>query len=213
MPAESSTGIAIVVSGPSGSGKTSIIKRLMMLYPDSHFSISATTRPLRGDEMDGIDYNFISAAEFLDLRDNDGLLEWADVHGLYYGTPRREVESYLDENRRVFLDVDVQGAVSIKQALPDRSRTIMVLPPDIRVLEERLRGRGTDADEVIEKRMKNALEEIGYLPQFDSVVINDLLPAAVDEARLLLDSGRCNVSDWLREGGREWLQENFGVTL
>ncbi len=207
------TGLAVVVSGPSGAGKTTLIKHLMLRHPRSHFSISATTRAPRGEEADGVDYRFLAREAFLDLRDKGGLLEWAEVHGEFYGTPRGEVCPYLQDGRHVFLDIDVQGALSVKQALPTQSWLLFVVPPDMALLSARLRGRGTDAEAVVARRLANALGELGQLPRFDAVVVNDELAAAVERARLLLAGRERNLASWLAAGGRDFLSQAFGVAV
>jgi guanylate kinase len=213
MEAESAGALAIVVSGPSGSGKTTLVKHLMLRYPRSHFSISATTRALRGEEIDGVDYRFLSREDFLALRDAGGLLEWAEVHGQFYGTPRSEVVPHIQDGRHVFLDIDVQGALSVKEALGERAFLLFVLPPDLATLERRLRGRGTDAEAIVALRMRNALAELARLPGFEAVVVNRDLPAMVDDALALVEARRRNLAAWLADGGRDFVREAFGVEL
>ena len=206
-------GLAVVVSGPSGSGKTTIVKHLMLRYPRSHFSLSATTRSLRGEEVNGMDYRFIARSDFLALRDQGGFLEWAEVHNEFYGTPRDEVCPYLQDGRHVFLDIDVQGGLSVKAALKEKAFLLYVLPPDWATLERRLRGRGTESEEAVRLRLANALKELQALPRYDAVVINDKLPVAVDEAQRLLDAGERNAAAWLASGGDRLLHERFGLTV
>ncbi len=213
MSHEENGGLALVASGPSGSGKTTLVKHLMLRYPQSHFSISSTTRAPRGEEVDGVDYRFLTRDRFLNLRDGQGLLEWAEVHGEFYGTPRDEVVPYLQDERHVFLDIDVQGGLSVKDALAERAFLIYVLPPDMDTLRDRLIGRGTDTAEVVELRMKNALGELAVLPRYDAVVVNDELQRAVDEAAALIDGRDRNTADWLAGGGEAFLWDNFGVEL
>jgi len=204
---------AVVVSGPSGSGKTTLIKHLMLRYPRSHFSISTTTRPKRGEEMDGVDYRFVDRAKFTALREADQLLEWAEVHGEFYGTPRDEVLPALEEGRHVFLDIDVQGGLQVAEALGERAWLLFVLPPDRRTLEERLRGRGTEDEKEVALRLKNAFAELQSLPRYDAVLINDRLEDAVNEADRLIRVRQSNGNHWLSNGGRELLRDRFGLTL
>jgi guanylate kinase len=204
---------AVVVSGPSGSGKTTLVKHLMLRYPQSHFSISATTRTLRGEEVDGVDYRFISREKFESLRNAGEMLEWAEVHGEFYGTPRKEVERALDQDLHVFLDIDVQGGLQVKEALGPRAWLLYVLPPDRETLETRLRGRGTEDEEKVALRLTNALGELAELPKYDAVVVNDDLARAVDEADQLMRSRQHNENEWFSSGGRELLKERFGLDL
>ncbi len=204
---------AVVVSGPSGSGKTTLVKHLMLRYPNSHFSISATTRALRGEEVDGVDYRFISREKFESLRDASEMLEWAEVHGEFYGTPRKEVEKALDQNLHVFLDIDVQGGLQVKEALGPRAWLLYVLPPDRETLETRLRGRGTEDEEKVALRLTNALGELAELPRYDAVVVNDDLARAVDQADELMRNLQHNKNEWFSSGGREMLKERFGLDL
>ncbi len=204
---------AVVVSGPSGSGKTTLVKHLMLRYPNSSFSISATTRDPRGEEVDGVDYRFLSREKFLSLRDGGEMLEWAEVHGEFYGTPRDEVLPILDEGRSVFLDIDVQGGLQVAETLGDRAWLLYVLPPDRETLEERLRGRGTEDEEKVALRLKNALGELRVLPRYDAVVINDELTRAVDEADHLMRDRQSNGNKWLNGEGRDFLREHFGLDL
>jgi guanylate kinase len=213
MATGSSRGLAIVVSGPSGSGKTTLVKHLMLRDPRSHFSISATSRLPRGEEVDGLHYRFLSRDDFVALRDRNGLLEWAEVHGEFYGTPRSEVMPYLQDGRHVFLDIDVQGGLSVKQDIGDRAFLLYVLPPDRATLEARLRGRGTDAEDTIRLRLANALGELAQLPRYDAVVVNDDLTRAVEEAGELIDIGERNTQRWLEAGGRAMLEDRFELTL
>ena len=207
------SGLAVVVSGPSGSGKTTLVKRLMMRYPRSHFSISSTTRAPRGEEVDGMDYRFLSRDDFLDLRGRDGFLEWAEVHGEFYGTPRKEVVPYLQDGRHVFLDIDIQGGLAVRKALGDSALLVYVLPPDRETLEARLRGRGTEAEPAIALRLKNAIDELKVLPSYDAVVVNDKLGEAIDAADNILNVRCKNCAEWLSAGGRDFMKKRFGLDL
>jgi guanylate kinase len=213
MSSQQGRGLAIVVSGPSGSGKTTLVKRLMMRSPGSHFSLSATSRQLRGDEVDGVDYRYLSRMEFTGLRDGQGMLEWALVHGEFYGTPRSEVLPYLQEGRLVFLDIDVQGGLQVKAALGAEAFLLYVLPPDWRTLEARLRSRKTDAEASIRKRLANARWELEQLPSYDAVVVNADLDRAVEEAWALIEARHRNLPEWLADGGRAYLRDHFELEL
>jgi len=213
MSAAAHGGLALVVSGPSGSGKTTLVKHLMLRFPRSHFSISSTTRAPRGEEMDGMDYRFLGRKEFLDLRDRDRLLEWAEVHGEFYGTPRDEVVPHIQDGCHVFLDIDVQGGVSVRESLAERAFLLYVLPPDMETLSRRLRGCGTDTEDIVDLRMKNALGELAAMPRYDAVVLNDDLTRAVDEAEAIIRNRDRNLTGWLAEGGRDFMKAGFGVEL
>jgi len=206
-------GLAVVVSGPSGCGKTTLIKHLMLRTPRSHFSISATTRPPRGEEVDGVDYHFMDRDQFLELRNSGGVLEWAKVHDEFYGSPRKEVLDFLDQGYHVFLDIDVQGGMQVKEALGDKAWLLYVLPPDMETLECRLRGRGTEDNFRVALRMKNALGELAALPHYDSVLVNGDLKDTVEEAARLLSGPHHNKNQWLENSGRDFLKESFGIEL
>ncbi len=206
-------GLALVVSGPSGSGKTTLVKHLMLRFPSSHFSISSTTRAPRGEEVDGMDYRFLDREAFLDLRDRDRLLEWAEVHDEFYGTPRDEVVPHIQDGRHVFLDIDVQGGLSVRKALADRAFLLYVLPPDIGTLSRRLSGRGTDSAAVVALRMKNAMGELAVLPSYDAMVLNDDLPRAVAEAERIINERDRNMDRWLAGGGHDFMKAGFDMEL
>ena len=177
-------GTAFVLSAPSGAGKTTLAKRLLKEFPDFGYSISCTTRPPRPGEQDGRDYHFLTVDEFCRTRDAGGLAEWARVHGNFYGTPLAPLRDLLARGRDVLLDVDVQGAAQLRLSLPDAC-LVFVLPPSLEELERRLRGRGTDAGDVIEKRLANARGEIAEGRWFDYVLVNDDLERAYDRLRAL----------------------------
>ena len=160
-----------------------------------------------------MDYHFMDRDEFLALRNDGGMLEWAKVHDEFYGSPRKEVMTFLDEGRHVFLDIDVQGGVQVKETLGERAWLLYVLPPDMDTLEKRLRGRGTEDNFRVALRMKNALREIAALPRYDSVLVNGELKAAVDEADRLLSGPHLNKNQWLEDSGQLFLKEKFGIQL
>ncbi len=177
-------GRLIVISGPSGSGKSTLWHRLVQ-HPRMHFSVSATTRPPRPDEVDGRDYHFLSAAEFHRLLDEDAFLEHAEVHGHHYGTLRREVEAAMDRGEDVLLEIDVQGAAQVRRSgLPAVS--IFVLPPSLGELERRLRARGTEDEATLRRRLANAAREMEEARHYDHQVVNDDLERMVAEVERLL---------------------------
>jgi len=165
-------GNLFVISAPSGSGKTTLVRRLIDTLDDVWFSISFTTRAIRGSEREGIDYHFISEPAFRSKIGEGELLEWAGVHGHLYGTSRAETEKVRAAGKDILLDVDVQGAAQVRESEPD-AVTVFVMPPSFRVLEERLRGRRQDSEKVIEERLREARREIYYYEDYDYVLIND----------------------------------------
>ena len=178
----------IIISAPSGSGKSTIIGRIMQ---DESlrltFSVSATTRPRRGQEVHGVDYYYLTPEEFKQMIKNDELVEYQEVYeGRYYGTPKSEVERITSEGRNVVLDLDVLGGVNVKKMYGNRAISIFIQPPSVEVLRERLIKRGTDSMEDIKNRVDKAEFEISIGPQFDHTVINDDLDTAVNEVHDLI---------------------------
>jgi guanylate kinase len=187
----------IVVSGPSGVGKTVLCQRLIQALPWTVRCITATTRPKRKGEEDGVNYFFYNDANFIRERDRDALAEWAEVHGHFYGTPKKFLDVRLAEGKSVVLNIDVQGGLSIRRAYPE-ALLIFLLPPTMAVLEDRLRRRGTDSDEVIARRLVNARKEMQVLPDYDYVVINGDLEAASGELIAIARAERARVSRRLK---------------
>ncbi len=183
-------GLIFVVSAPSGAGKTSLCKRVVDLFTDLRHSISYTTRAPRGSERDGVDYNFISEGRFLEMVENDEFVEWAFVHGNRYGTAEDSLRRCEEEGIDVILDIDVQGAAQIREKLK-RGVYIFVLPPSPEDLEKRLRGRGTDGDEVIKERLSNAREEVSQISNYDYIIINDLFDDAAERLKSVIAAERC----------------------
>lgn len=164
----------IVVAAPSGAGKSTLCTHLLKdLRERVALSISSTSRAPRGTEQHGKEYFFLTAEDFKQKIDQGEFVEWAQVHGNYYGTSRKTLEQFWSKHKHVLLDIDVQGAESLRQAFPQNCFTVFIAPPSIEVLERRLRGRGTDSEEAIQKRMKNALEELTHQDRFDLVLVND----------------------------------------
>ena len=181
-------GKLIIISAPSGSGKSTIIGRIMQ--DESlrlSFSVSATTRPRRGNEVHGVDYYYMTVDEFKQMIADDQLVEYQEVYeGRYYGTPKSEVERITGMGRNVVLDLDVLGGVNVKRMYGDRALAIFIQPPSVEVLRQRLIGRGTDSMEDIMARVSKAEFEISIGPQFDYTVINDDLETAVAEVHRLI---------------------------
>ena len=175
----------LVLSAPSGAGKTTLANALRRRNRDVAFSVSATTRPPRPREVDGESYHFVSRDEFLRMRDAGELLEWAEVHGNLYGTPAENVRRAQARGEHLLLDIDVQGARQVRRALPE-AVLVFILPPSAAALAKRLGGRGTEAPEVLRRRLRNAGEEVRAAPEFDYVVVNEVLSTAVDEIEAVL---------------------------
>lgn len=173
-----SSGQLIVITGPSGVGKGTLVQQLLAHYPDWFLSISATTRSPREGEIDGQSYYFLSKDQFQTWIADAKLLEWAEYAGNYYGTPREPVETQIAQGKTVLLEIEVAGAKQIQQTFPD-ARRIFILPPSMEVLETRLRGRGTDAEAAIAKRLAQAQEELTAAPTFDYQIVNDDLDQAL----------------------------------
>lgn len=175
----------IIVAAPSGTGKSTLCKRLLAEFDDKlKFSISSTTRAPRGSERHGKEYYFLDKTEFERKIQAGDFAEWAKVHDNYYGTDKRAIEGCFKRGQSVLLDIDVQGAKSLKEAFPDRSLLIFIEPPSFAELERRLRGRGTDDEETIQKRLKNARGEIAQKDSFDFAIVNDDLETAYAELKL-----------------------------
>ncbi|SMG11424.1 guanylate kinase [Dethiosulfovibrio salsuginis] len=182
---ERGRGLLFVLSGPSGAGKGTVRKEVFRRIEGLSFSISCTTRLPRKGEKDGIDYRFISRESFLELVDRGEFLEWAEVHGNLYGTLWHDVDKILDDGRDVLLEIDVQGALQVMNKCDDVV-SIFLSPPSTEELERRLRARGSEDDDTIALRLKNALKEMEELDKYDHVVINDDLNGAVVEMERLV---------------------------
>jgi guanylate kinase len=177
-----------VMSAASGAGKTTLKDKVIGEFPDIVYSISATTRKPREGEVDGVHYFFKTKEEFEKLIKEDGLIEWNEVHGNYYGTPKFFVEDMLRQGKRVIFDLDVFGKVNFDKVYPDATG-ILILPPSEEELERRLRGRGTDSEEVIRLRLENAKKEMEFAKtkgKYEYTIINDDLERAADELRAIL---------------------------
>lgn len=174
-----------IVSAPSGGGKSTILKALLDTDATLSYSVSATTRPPRETEVDGRDYHFLSIDRFEELVAQDAFYEYAQVHGNYYGTLKSEVDKLLEQGFDVLLDVDVQGSLRLKADMPDCT-TIFILPPSMATLEKRLRGRNSDSEEVIERRLNNARGEIRMAERYDYILLNVNLPETIENVRSII---------------------------
>jgi len=177
----------VILSAPSGAGKTTIARRLLEVRKDVGYSVSATTRTPRPDEVDGVAYHFLSTEQFEQAVKNGEFAEYARVHGNMYGTLRREVERVLASNRNVVMDIDVQGAMQFSASFPDAVR-IFVLPPSGEALLARLKDRGTEDSATIATRLRDAIGEIGVIGEFEYVVVNDQLERAVAQVSCIIDA-------------------------
>ena len=177
----------VVLSAPSGAGKTTIAKALVEGSEDVVFSVSATTRPARDHEVDGVDYRFLSEPKFRAMIEADEFVEWAQVHGHLYGTSRKALQEALDDGRFLILDIDVQGAMQMRERVPDVV-LVFVIPPSADALVERLTERGTEGEDTVARRIENARDELEQASQFDYIVVNDDLEQAIDEVRSIVSA-------------------------
>lgn len=208
-------GLPVVVAAPSGTGKTTVCRALVERDPRLVHSISHTTRPARSGEVDGVHYHFVSAGEFNDLEAQGVFVEWAEYGGNLYGTSGGELDEALGCGTDVLLEIEVQGAGQIHERRDD-ARLVFLLPPSLKELERRLRGRGTDADEVVERRLTIARRELGAVAIFDYVVVNDDLEVTLEAVREILTAERSGDTAWVcsrhgREAVRARLGPDWGV--
>lgn len=180
-------GMLIVVSGPSGCGKDTVVAHYARHNPEIRLSVSATTRKMREGEKEGVDYHFLTPVEFQYLIENNGLLEFANYAGHWYGTPKQAVDDWLIEGKTVVLIIEVQGGAKIKGLYPD-AVSIFLLPPSLSILEKRLRGRATDSDESIARRMDAAIVEVNAAQHYDYIIINDEIGTAVADIGIIINA-------------------------
>ena len=173
----------MVFSAPSGAGKTTIVTHLLKAFNKLEFSVSATSRAPRGQEVDGKDYYFLSVKEFKKRIKNGEFVEYEEVYpGSFYGTLKSEVERIWAKGNVIMFDVDVKGGVSIKKIFGEKAFTVFIMPPSLEVMEKRLRARGTDSEEAIKTRVAKAAEEMTYAAKFDAVLVNDVLEESFEKA-------------------------------
>ncbi|MCC7228314.1 MAG: guanylate kinase [Burkholderiaceae bacterium] len=185
----SAAGNVFLVVAPSGAGKSSLVNALLAQDPSIHLSVSCTTRAPRSGELDGKDYRFVTNDTFEQLRAGDQLLEWAQVHGNYYGTPRDAVDAAICSGTDILLEIDWQGARQVERLFP-RAVGIFILPPSIAALRDRLTRRGQDAPDVIERRIQGAAAEIAHASEFEYVIINQDFSVALQELSLIIGAAR-----------------------
>ncbi len=213
MSSESSSGILLVVSSPSGAGKTTLCNRLRGEFGSLGFSVSYTTRPPRAGERDGVDYHFVDAASFQEMIARDEFAEHAMVHGNMYGTAASSVRRALDAGQDLLFDVDYQGGLQLRQRFGQEVVLVFILPPSLGELERRLRARGTDSAEVIERRLRVAREELRHYPEYDYLIMNDDLDRAYDALRAVYLAQRhrrarmARVAERVLSGQEELLRE------
>ncbi len=176
----------IVLSAPSGSGKTTVARHLLTKFPALEFSVSATTRGIRPNEVDARDYHFLTRDDFRAAIERGDLIEYEEIFGNYYGTLRSQVQAALDRGAHVVFDVDVKGALSLLHAFPDDTLLIFIAPPSLEVLEERLRERHTETDDQISLRMARAEMEMGHRGEFAEVIVNDVLTETLTRAEAIV---------------------------
>jgi len=193
VPDQSSTprrGVLLILSSPSGAGKSTLTRHLVKEDPGIKLSVSVTTRARRQSEIDGMHYRFIGIEDFQEARERGDLLEWAEVHGNYYGTPRKAVEQALDSGEDMMFDIDWQGTRQIVEKMRSDVVSVFILPPSMEELRSRLERRAEDSDEVIARRLHNAREEIAQWESYDYVLINDDLQRTFKDLRSILDCER-----------------------
>ena len=194
-------GLMLVISSPSGAGKSTIARTLLETDKGIGLSVSVTTRQRRPSEIAGVHYHFVSAREFERLRDSNSLLEWAEVHGNFYGTPREPVEAAMAEGRDMLLDIDWRGAEQLQEKMASDVVSIFVLPPTMTELQSRLHRRAEDSEEVIRTRLINSRAEIGHWEEYDYVIINDDLNSAFDAVQSIVKAERLKRTRRLGMGG------------
>jgi guanylate kinase len=192
---------AVVIAGPSGAGKTTLARAAARRDPRLRFSISDTSRPIRPGEQDGRDYRFIGTEEFQSRIRGGRYAEWAEVHGDFYGTPRSEIEEGAARGLHVILDIDVQGCDQVRLRYPS-TLAVFVVPPSFEVLERRLRARGTEPEERIQRRLEDARAELRRKFEYDYIVINDELDAAVETVLSIVRAERCRAARLTESGAR-----------
>ena len=185
-------GCLIVVSGPSGAGKGTVCGDFLRAHPEISYSISATTRAPRDKETDGVEYYFLERSEFERMIRDGELLEWAEVYGNYYGTPLKKIEERLSQGQDILLEIDTQGALKVMEKCPE-GVFIFLLPPSLEELERRIRGRGTETEESIARRLGAAKEEICVGRKYKYVVVNDRVGKAVEQIQAILVAEHCRV--------------------
>ena len=203
-------GLMFVLSSPSGAGKSTIAQLLLNEDDNLDLSVSVTTREKRSSEVDGVHYHFRTREQFEKMVEHEELLEWAEVHGNYYGTPRQFVEEKLQAGTDVLFDIDIQGTYQINEKMPEDVATIFILPPSIAEMKSRLKRRAEDSDEVILRRMKTAVSELEAWPDYEYLVVNEDLDLAFKEVKSILTAERMRQR---RQGARSVLAKTLHEDL
>ena len=185
-------GLLIVVSGPSGAGKGTICKALLEKHDDLFISVSATTRQPRAGEVDGVNYHFITKEDFIKRVEQKDFLEYAEVYGNYYGTPKSKVEEMLNSGKNVILEIDIQGALKVKENFKE-GVFIFILPPSMEELKQRIIKRGSETPESLMRRFKSAYKEINYISKYNYAVVNDIVDVAVSKIEGIITAEKCRV--------------------
>lgn len=207
------TGAILVLSGPSGAGKSSLISRIKDEIGPYYFSVSTTTRPMRDGEQEGVDYHFVSEEEFKADIEAEEFLEWAQVHGNYYGTSLKPVKKALEERKLVLFDIDVQGHTTVRSRMGDITTSVFITTPTLSELEKRLTSRATDAQEIIDNRIKMAKREIQRVSEFDFLLINDDLDRAAKHLVRIAKAARMKIpSQDISEFVRKWEEDDCTVS-
>jgi guanylate kinase len=207
------TGAILVLSGPSGAGKSSLINRVKDEIGPYYFSVSTTTRPMREGEQEGIDYHFVSEEQFKADIEAEEFLEWAQVHGNYYGTSLKPVKQALAEQKLVLFDIDVQGHTTVRSRLGDITTSVFITTPSLCELEKRLNSRNTDAKEIIENRIKMAKREIQRVSEFDFLLINDDLDRVAKHFIRIAKAARMKIpAQQVSAFVRDWEETDCDVT-
>ncbi len=203
-------GVLLIVASPSGAGKSTLCQLLLQKDRAIAMSVSATTRPRRSSEVDGVHYHFVSRARFESMRAGGELLEWAEVHGNLYGTPRAPVEQALAEGRDILFDIDYQGTLQLYETMREHVVSVFILPPSAAALKSRLERRAEDSPEVIRRRLETARTELQHWRAFDHLIVNDDLNAAFDSLKAILAAARVAQTRALEAGA---LAERIGEDL
>ena len=199
-------GKLFIISGPSGAGKGTICNEILNMMPDVFVSVSMTTRNPRPGEVPDVSYHFVSKDQFEKIIKEDGFFEYANVHSNYYGTPKAPVMEQIEKGNDAILEIDVQGALQVKEVYPV-AVTIFILPPSMEELKNRIVGRGTETEETIKLRLKNAIGEISCVDKYDYAVLNDQLEIAVEQVASVMKAEHVKVSEELLEVTQQYKEE------